>query len=217
VNSPGGSTPGIWGADGPGPGYLPKPIFPPISASGDFGAVASYDLRNFVQTADCLVVVCTDRRYQIIACGHPPAVLLDCEDRDTVNWVDFTFELVVGIIGLALGVTIGRRGYKALKPLVTRLWTYPDVQERVRAIGHHILRGDALATGLAIAELWGYLWANHRPDLLAGIWSAVRQELTFGALIIALMRWTARLMSGGVTFLIELGVTVRPLGGKLLR
>jgi hypothetical protein len=143
--------------------------------------------------------------------------LFESEDRDTVNWIDFTLELIVGIIGLALGLTIGRRGYKALKPLVMRLWAYPTFQEHIQDIGQHALRGDPLTTGLALVALWGYLWANHRQDLVAGIWAAVRQELTFGALLLALARWTARLLSGGMALLIELGTLVVPLGGKLLR
>ena len=43
MNSPGVSTPDVWDARGLGPRRLPKPIFPPISASGDFGAGAGYD------------------------------------------------------------------------------------------------------------------------------------------------------------------------------
>jgi hypothetical protein len=176
-----------------------------------------YNLCHFSQTATGLYVVCSHRVYLIVARGRPSTVLFESEDRDTVNWIDFTLELVVGTIGLALGLTIGRRGYKTLKPLITRLWSYPAFQERVRAIGQHAQRGDALATGWALAELWRYLWSSHRQDLIAGIWAAVRQEFTFGALLLALVRWTARVISGGIAFFVELGAVALPLGDKLRR
>lgn len=195
---------------------LSKPVFPPPFTNSR-GLGPSYDSRHFALTANNLVVVHTAGIYRIMTCGDPAAVLFESDDLDTINWLDFTLELIVGLIGLALGLTIGRKGYKALKPLITRLWAYPEVQGRIRAIGQLTLQRDALATGWALAELWGHLWTHHRRDLVAGIWGAVRQEFTAGALLITLLRWTARLMSGGITFLFEVGVMAIPLGGKLLR
>jgi hypothetical protein len=197
-------------------GPLPEPVFPtPPACHSTLGP--GYDVRHFIQTASGVYVASSERGYLLIARGDPSITLFESNERETVNWIDFTIELIVGIIGLALGLTIGRRGYKALKPLVTRLWDYPAFRERVKAVGRHAVRGDPLAAGWALVELWVYLWTNHRRDLIAGIWQAVKQELTFGALLLALVRWTARLIGGGITFVIELGAMIVPLGRKLLR
>jgi hypothetical protein len=195
---------------------LPEPIFP-MFLPGRSMLAANYDPRHFIRTAAGVYVMPTGRSYLLIARGDRPVVLLETDDREAVNWIDFAVELIVGIVGLALGLTIGRKGYKALKPLVIRLWGYPAFRERIKAVGRHAMRGDPLAAGWALAGLWVYLWANHRRDLIVGIWQAVRQELTFGALLVALVRWTARLVGGGITFIVELGAMIVPLGSKLLR
>jgi hypothetical protein len=195
---------------------LPEPIFPTLPP-GRSALGPGYDPRHFTRTASGVYVASTGHSYLLIARGDPPAPLFESEDRETANWIDFTIELIVGIVGLALGLTIGRKGYKALKPLVARLWGYPAFRERTKAVGRHAIQGDPLAAGWALAGLWVYLWANHRRDLIAAIWQAVRQELTFGALLVALVRWTARLIGGGIIFIVELGAMIVPLGSKLLR
>ena len=111
---------------------LPEPAFPPMRALPDLPMGSGYDPRYFIRTASRLYVVDVNHAYRILVRGHPHAVVYTSDDRDAVNWMDFTLELIVGIIGLALGLTIGRRGYKALKPLITRLWVYPAFQEHVQ-------------------------------------------------------------------------------------
>jgi hypothetical protein len=137
------------------------------------------------------------------------------EARAEVDWLDFTIELIAGLVALMTGIRIGREGYKALKPLIDELWEDPLVRERVQAIGADTQRRDALTVGRKVAELWRYLWSAHRGTMFRAILKAVGRAIGPRALLEALVRWLARLISGGAALFIELGLLVIPLGRKV--
>lgn len=134
-----------------------------------------------------------------------------------IRWLDFAIELIAGLLALFTGVTIGRRGYRMLRPVIRDLWQDPDFRLRVEIVGRYAHAGDPLTTGTAVIELWRYLWQAHRITLLVGALRAVGASLGPRALFIALVRWLARLISAGAALAIEIGLLVLPLARKLSR
>jgi hypothetical protein len=187
--------------------------FDALSAAG--GDVAAYH-----QAVRGLHVRRRGGCYRLQTRGPRPITLYaapdgDAEARAEVDWLDFTIEMIAGLVALMTGIRIGREGYKALKPLIDRLWEDPLVRERVQAIGAETQRGNPLAVGKKVAELWRYLWAAHRGTMFRAILKAVGRAIGPRALLEALIRWLARLISGGAALFVELGLLVIPLGRKV--
>lgn len=156
----------------------------------------------------------SDRCY-LITRGAVPYVLYASEDSDAIAWIDFAIELLAGIIALATGVSLGQRGYRALRPLVDDLWGDPDFRERLERTGRRATDGEALALGWAVMALWLYVWRVHRDVLMRTAWRALGEAIGPRALLMMLLRWAARLISGGVTLAVEIGALALPLGRKL--
>lgn len=150
--------------------------------------------------------------------GPEPGVLYASEDRSKVDWIDFSIELVVGMIALITGFKLGREGYEALKPLIDELYeTDPTFREKVHAIGSRTFSGSPLTVGRAVRDLWVYLWQHHRRALFRAIRKAVGDSFKARRLLMLLVRWFIRLISSGASFLVELGLLVIPLNRKLRR
>ncbi|HEC22977.1 MAG TPA: hypothetical protein ENI95_08680 [Chloroflexi bacterium] len=179
-------------------------------------AGAGYDVRAYRLTVRLPRIRRRAGRYRLVVRGLPPLVLFTARSHDALGWIDFTIELLAGLIALITGFRLGRRGYQALRPVVLRLWEDVEFRARVRVVGEFTLAGDPLAVGEAVRELWRYLWSHHRALLLEGIGQAVGRAIGPRALLEALVRWLARLISGGASLLVEIGLLVIPLGRKLV-
>ncbi len=183
-------------------------------------SAAGGDIVAYRQTVRGLHVRRRSGCYRLQTRGPRPITLYaapdgDAEARAEVDWLDFTIELIAGLVALMTGIRIGREGYKALKPLIDKLWEDPLVRERVQAIGAETQQGDPLAVGKKVVELWRYLWAAHRGTMFRAILKAVGRAIGPRALLEALIRWLARLISGGAALFIEIGLLVIPLGRKV--
>ena len=116
---------------------------------------------------------------------------------------------------LITGIRIGRDGYKLLKPVIDELWQEEAVREHVHAVGEASKTEDALATGRATIALWRYLWRNHRGRIFQGLLRALGRSIGPRALLAALVRWMARLISAGTALTVEVGLLVIPLNRKI--
>jgi len=183
---------------------------------------AGADLFAFWDTADALFTRTHDNAYQLVTRDPRPVVLFEAPQTETlsaseVDWLDFTIELIAGMVALFTGIRIGRDGYLILKPVTEALWQDPGVQIRVRSVGSLTQEANALAVGKGVIELWRYLWTHHKSTIFKGVLRAIGRELRPRALLEALVRWMARLISAGVALTIEIGLLIMPLGRKLRR
>jgi hypothetical protein len=170
----------------------------------------------FRRTIMAVHVISHGGRHYLVTRDDAPSVLYASDDAATIAWIDFAIELLAGLIALATGIALGRQGYRALRPLVDDLWEDPSFRERLERTGKRTTKDDPLALGWAVMALWLYVWRVHRDALLRAAWRALGQVIGPRALLMALLRWAARLIGGGVTLAIEIGALVMPLGRKLV-
>ena len=176
---------------------------------------AGANVQAFQRTVNAVRVIRRNQRYLLITQGPAPTILFSTEKRSIIDWLDFTIELIAGLIAMMLGVSLGKRGYQALRPAIRTLWQDTGFRRRIELVGHHTLSQDSLATGLAVIELWRYIWREHRSTLLKSILGAIGSVIGPRALALAMIRWLARLISGGTVLAVEIGALVLPLGRKL--
>jgi hypothetical protein len=169
----------------------------------------------FCRTIAAVGVTSRGGRHYLVTRDEEAWVLFASEDAATVAWIDFAMELLAGLMALATGIALGRQGYRALRPLVDALWKDPGFRERLVRTGERATQKDALSLGWAVMALWLYVWRAHRRALLRTVWRALGEVIGPRTLLMALLRWAARLMGGGVTLALEIGALVLPLGRKL--
>jgi hypothetical protein len=169
----------------------------------------------FQRTIAAVGVVSLGGRHYLITRDSDACVLFASNDSTTVAWIDFAMELLAGLIALATGITLGRQGYRALRPLVDDLWDDAGFRERLERTGKRAAQDDVLSLGWSVMALWLYVWRVHRDALLRAVWRALGEVIGPRALLMALLRWAARLVGGGVTLALEIGALALPLGRKL--
>lgn len=147
--------------------------------------------------------------------GEEPCVLFVSSDPEAIAWIDFAIELLAGLIALATGISLGRQGYRALRPLVNDLWCDSVFRHHLEQAGYTAAHGDLLGLGWAVITLWLYLWSAHRTALLQTVWRSLGEGIGPRAILKMLLRWSARLLGGGVALAVEIGALALPLGRKL--
>lgn len=183
--------------------------FPMLSAFG-------YDVHAYEVTVRVPRVIKYEEHYRLVVPGVRPTILYTSRDREHLDWVDFSIELVVGLVALVTGFKLGREAYEAFRPLINELYE-TDEQFRLlmQELGQRSLREDPLNVGKGVRDVWAHMWKHHRRAFLKAAARAVGRSLKPRALILMFLRWTLRLISAGASFLMELGLLVIPLNRKL--
>ncbi len=154
--------------------------------------------------------------HHLIIPGEDPLILAASTDRLLVDWIDFSIELLAGLIALVTGFTLGRDSYAILRPFVNDVYhNDPAFRDHVHRVGERTLIDDPLGVGRAARDLWVYLWRHYRRAFFQAIARVVGRAFRPQALLLVLLRWLARMISAGTVFLVELGMLLIPLGRKL--
>ncbi len=199
----------MWTQPAPSPNQSPADSFPVLRASG-----ASIDAYHAIVELPRVEQV--GPLHVLLIPGSPPAILFASQDRAQVDWIDFSIELVLGLVGLFTGFRLGREGYEIFRPLIDDLYANdPGFREKVELAGAHALTGDAGKTGTAVIGLWLYLWRHHRGRLVSATLRAIGRAFNARRLFLLLLRWALRLVSAGAALTLEIGLLALPLNGKL--
>jgi hypothetical protein len=142
-----------------------------------------------------------------------------------VDWLDFVFELLVGIIGLMFAIGVGGTLGKIAKALrktdmfdrLKGLLASPTFRALLKKLAGLIPGGKkSVEIYEVLKEIIQKLWETVIKPGLGDVKKALGKAISLWGILLAGLSWLVRFLSGGAAILAELALLLAALGLKVL-